>query len=433
MKKIFLSLFFIFVFSAKVFAADYYFVGADAFKKGAYDKAAANLEHAVRISPKNVNARYYLAQTYLRQKRNSDAIEQYNRIILLAPSSDAAMLSEKGLYLIKKSYQQTGSVASTENLTKYKDNYLDYVLTSGGQTAGWKSFPLKVYIEPQRQKVLVQNAFKQWQAKSGNLVSFSFINSPEQAQIKVDFKNKLENSETKDGFVAGYSKPYYMGDNISKSEIHILTADPNSNKIFDDNFIFASTLHEIGHSLGFNGHSPNENDVMAASGNRVKLELTQRDLNTLNMFYKMDKKTLLAKNNGQNDVQLQQALEYARTYPEKSVSWANLGDIYYSKKMYSEAVKNYRKAVSIDPDKAGLYGLLGAAYAGMGDKQNSFTNSKKACDLDKSNTFYLYQFAQICLVTGNKEVGKNYISSYLKSNPQGISDEKIRSLLKLYN
>ena len=58
MKKIVLSLFLIFVVSTKVSAGDYYSVGVDAFKKGAYDMASSNLEHAVKICPKNVIARY---------------------------------------------------------------------------------------------------------------------------------------------------------------------------------------------------------------------------------------------------------------------------------------------------------------------------------------------------------------------------------------
>ncbi len=419
------------IFATNAWAGDYYFVGADAFKKGAYDKAAANLEHAIRISPKNVNARYYLAQTYLMQKRVNDAQQQYNRIIIIAPTSDAAILSQKGLSLIRQS--ELGIVASTSRngLEVYQDNYLNYV-TSDGEILKWASFPLNVYIEPKKQKVLAQKAFEQWQAKSNRLVNFNFVTSPANAQIWVDFKDSLETSSGGESYIAGFSKPYYQGDNIIKSEIHILVSDPDTKKELEDDFITFSTLHEIGHTLGLKGHSPNENDVMSAVATEAKPALTQRDLNTLNIFYKINKQSLPARGQGQTDVQLKQALDYAKKIPNKSVGWANLGDIYRNKKMYPDAIKNYQKAISIEPAKAELYNLLGTTYLNMGDKKNSFTNLKRACDLEKSNVFYLYQFAQLCFDSNQKEVGKGYIKAYLQSNPQGKSDEKIQSLLKLY-
>lgn len=417
----------------KVFAGDYYSVGVDAFKKGAYDKAALNMEHAVRISPKNVNARYYLAQVYLMQNRIADAIVQYNRIIILSPSSDAAVLSQKGLSLIRQSCSKTNSIASINELDKYKNNYIDYVLTDGGDIKKWASFPLTVYIEPKPQKNAVQKAFEQWQLKTKNLVGFNFVNSPEQAKITVCFKNKLESTSTKEHFIAGYSKPYYEGIYLSKSEINILAVNPETQQEVSDDFIFATTLHELGHSLGFVGHSPSQEDVMCASSAAPKMELTNRDVNTMNVFYRIDKKTFLARKTGQTDLKLQQALDYIKQMPEKSVGWVNLGDIYSSKKMYSDAVKSYKKAIEIEPDKANTYALMGTAYRLKGDKQEAYSSLKKACDLEKSNVIYLSYFVKLCLEIGKKDVGRNYVNSYLQTNPQGKSDAQIQNLLRSLN
>lgn len=429
MKKIFLGLFLVLILSSKVFAADYYFIGVDAFKKGAYSQAASNLEHAIRINPKNVNARYYLAQVYLMEKRIADAKTQYNRIIILAPDSDAAILSEKGLYKIQQSYSKTGAITSIDELDKYKDNYFDYVLTDGGDIQKWASFPLTVYIEPNPHKNASKKAFEQWQDKCKDFISFNFVDSPETAKITVNYKNKLESTSTKDSFIAGYSKPYYAGIHFIKSEIFILTIDPESKKEFDDNFVFATTLHELGHSLGFIGHSPNPDDVMSSSAASLKMELTKRDVNTMNIFYKIDKKTLLARKTGHPDLKLQQALDYIKKTPEKSVGWVNLGDIYKNRKMYSDAIKSYKKAIELEPDNANTYALTGAAYRLKGDKQNAYLSFKTACDLDKSNFLYLSNFIDVCCETGKKEIGITYVNSYIQTNPQCKSDPKVQNLL----
>lgn len=435
MKKILLSMVLISMFSTRAWGADYFYSGVNCFNKGSYEKAAANLEYVIKINPKNVDARYYLAQTYLKQKRIDDAKNQYNRILILAPTSDAGRLSQKGLYLIKQS-EMGVTVALTptsgNNLALYQDNYLNYVLSNDDKILKWDAFPIKVYIEPKAQKSIAQKAFQQWQEKSKNLVSFNFVKSAEQGQITVDFKDKLESTSSKESYIAGYSKPYYQGDKIVKSEIHILAINPETGENLADNFILFSTLHEIGHSLGFKGHSPNENDVMAATATDPKINLTQRDINTLNVFYKTDEKTLLASNKGQTDVQLQQALDYVKQTPDKAVGWTNLGDIYRNKKMYSNAIINYKKAISLEPDKAETYNLLGSTYVDSGDNKSAYTNLKKACDLDKSNDFYLYQFAKLCLSMGQKDIGKSYINAFLKTNPQATSDDKIQSLLKQY-
>lgn len=435
MKKILLSMVLISMFSIGAWGADYYFSGINSFNKGSYEKAAANFEYVIKINPKNVDARYYLAQTYLKQKRIDDAKNQYNRILILAPTSDAGRLSQKGLYLIKQS-EMGVTVALTptsgNNLALYQDNYLNYVLSSDDKILKWGIFPINVYIEQKAQKSIAKKAFEQWQEKSKNLVSFNFVTSAEQGQITVDFKDKLESTSAKESYIAGYSKPYYQGGKIVKSEIHILAINPDTGENLADNFILFSTLHEIGHSLGFKGHSPNENDVMAATATDPKINLTQRDINTLNVFYKTDEKTLLASNKGQTDVQLQQALDYVKQTPDKAVGWTNLGDIYRSKKMYSNAIINYKKAISLEPDKAETYNLLGSTYVDSGDNKSAYTNLKKACDLDKSNDFYLYQFAKLCLSMGQKDIGKSYINAFLKTNTQATSDDKIQSLLKQY-
>lgn len=435
MKKIILSLTLLFFVWNSAHAGDYFAVGIDCFKKGDYQRAAKSLETAVRINPLNVNARYYLAQAYIKQKKIAEAQDQYNRIIILAPSSDASKLSEKGLSLIRQSFASNidTSALSNDDLSRYKNNYLEYVFPPGDELKKWASFPVKVYVEPKKYKTICQKAFMQWQERSAKIVSFAFVPTPQEAQIILTFRDKLENSSTESSYIAGVSKPYYKGNNIEKSEIKILTIDPNTRAELEDSFIYFATLHEIGHSLGMKGHSPDTNDVMFAQSEKSKTELTQRDLNTISLFYKIDKKTLASKKKSGYDVQLQQAIDYANSTPTKAIGWANLGDAYKNKEMYSDAIKSYKKALAIEPQDPQINSLIGYAYQMMGDKQNAFSSYKKACDLDKSNSLYLYQFANIALESGQKTIGQVYIDKFIQADPKSIFDERIQAIKSLYS
>lgn len=353
-----------------------------------------------------------------------------NNFVFVVPVNDSS-LEQDGVFLIN----QPGKRASTvdDALSQYKNNYLDYVLSSDGRVIKWASFPIRVYIEPKKQRNIAQRAFLQWQNCSNNLVSFVFVDSPQNAQITVNFFGNLESTSTKEAFISGYSKPYYTNNNITKSEIHILTVHPITKAEMSNDFILFSVLHEIGHSLGFKGHSPNSDDIMAVQTDKIHTTLTARDINTLNMFYKIDNKTLSLSSQKAFNIKLSQAMAYVKAHPEKSTGWANLGDIYRDKKMYSEAIRNYNKAICIEPDVAEYYNLAGMTYYNIGDGRNAFMNLKKACDFEPSNIFYLYQFAFVCYKLGQGQVGASYINEFLRQNPQSISDDKIQNLLRLYN
>lgn len=355
------------------------------------------------------------------------AFARENNFIIIAPVDDFPSLQD-GLYPIGNSKK-----ANKAKSPQYKDNYLDYVLSSDGRAVKWPSFPLKVYIQPTKQRNIAQRAFLQWQSSSNNLVSFVFVDSPQNAQITVNFFGSLESTPTQQAFISGYSKPYYVNNCISKSDIYILTVNPRTKTEMSDDFILFSTLHEIGHSLGFKGHSPDSNDIMTMQMDRIHTTITPRDINTLKLFYSADYKTLSQSAQRAFNIKLAQAQDYVRMHPEKSTGWANLGDIYRDKKLYQEAIRNYNQAISLEPEKAEYYNLVGMVYYNVGDSRNAFMNLKKAVDYEPSNVFYLYQFAFVCYKIGQGQMGSSYVNEFIRQNPQSISDDKIQSLLRLYN
>ena len=127
---------------------------------------------------------------------------------------------------------------------------------------------------------------------------------------------------------------------------------------------------------------------MYASSTEPKEKLSQRDINTMKLLYTVDESKLASLEADGNDLKLQQLLEYVKKFPDKPVGWTNLADHYAGQKNYKEAIKNFNKAISLDPSRAEPYNLLGITYAKIGDKQNAYNNLKRACELDKKNDFY---------------------------------------------
>lgn len=422
MKKLILSILLSVFISSSAFAGDYYTVGINCYNRGLYDKAIQNLEHAVRISPKNVNARYYLAQAYLAEDMIQDAQEQYSRIILLSPNSEAGKLSQKGIYIIEQAYRDAES-PSKKATASSSENYLAYVIENPSSIKRWAVFPISVYIEQNKHRNLAIQACNQWATKTG-VVKFNFVTSSN-AQITIKFQDSLESNSTKENFLAGTSKPYYKGDDIIKYDVKILMIDPSTKVPLSDNMVYFTVLHELGHALGFKGHSPVKEDVMYASATSAKTQLTQRDINTMKMLYGYDKKTLIAMLKGSGDVGLSEALSYVKKFPNRAISWENLGDAYKSRNQYTKAIEAYKKAVSVEPDKADAYALLGNAYAKVNEFSNAYPIARKACDLDKKNISYVYQLAEICTNNGQRAVGLSYINQYIKANPEAAGDAKL--------
>ena len=60
----------------------------------------------------------------------------------------------------------------------------------------------------------------------------------------------------------------------------------------------------------------------------------------------------------------------------------NVGTVYYAQKRYGTAVKRYRKAIQLDPDKASFWSNLGTAYYSQGKYDQMMLAYDKAIELD---------------------------------------------------
>ena len=67
-------------------------------------RAVSNAEAAVKKSPTDISARITLAQAYAVDKRNTDAITQYNEVLKAIPTNATALSSRAGIYVQQKNY-----------------------------------------------------------------------------------------------------------------------------------------------------------------------------------------------------------------------------------------------------------------------------------------------------------------------------------------
>jgi clan AA aspartic protease (TIGR02281 family) len=80
--------------------ADLYQDGISAYRNGNYKLAEYYFREAVKIFPDNINYRYYLAITLVQRGAIEEAEVHYQKVIDLAPESEAASKAKRGIMLI---------------------------------------------------------------------------------------------------------------------------------------------------------------------------------------------------------------------------------------------------------------------------------------------------------------------------------------------
>ncbi len=176
------------------------------------------------------------------------------------------------------------------------------VVRSGGRKnefSKWRfdKFPLKVYIPTDSESSnvkgykdgdsqMVKASFDLWQRLNGGKIKFVYVPKKTNADITCAWAS--EQKELKHEHAVGLCTTYSKDKVISKAEILILTfSDP----IFYQDLQYRKQtlteiiLHEIGHSLGLN-HSTSEDDVMTYHIHAKPLsQPTNRDLSSLKTLY----------------------------------------------------------------------------------------------------------------------------------------------------
>lgn len=173
-----------------------------------------------------------------------------------------------------------------------KETYLQYNLKDG-KLIRWPShfFPLTFYIAPFRwyrgkgeenkYYGIVQHALRIWEQASGGKCRFQIVSNINDSQINLEWKRVDRKSLgycifNFDSQARLYSAEVQIG--LSDGLLHA--------KYMDENEVFHTVLHEIGHALGL-GHSPYPSDIMYTPHQYGNVTLSQRDYNSIQWLYNL--------------------------------------------------------------------------------------------------------------------------------------------------
>lgn len=175
-----------------------------------------------------------------------------------------------------------------EHITYLQDNLKDNRIIRWPENC----FPLKFYIAPFRwyartnndsykYQALVKRALETWEKASSGKVRFKVVPTLNESQVNLDWKRV-------DRKALGHC--YFHFDNNSRlysAEVQIGLSDGVLHSQYqDENEVYHTILHEIGHSLGL-GHSTYQSDIMYTPHKYGVVNLSNRDASSIQWLYKL--------------------------------------------------------------------------------------------------------------------------------------------------
>ena len=175
-------------------------------------------------------------------------------------------------------------------------DYLAEMVEGGAYRWTPDHMPLRVYIadgsgvsayRPQF-KQLMRDAFNSWMQAAAGKLSWVEVNDPRQADIVTNWSDSISirNGQLEAGRTTAVTQTDRRSGERSlvAADVKILTRI--GPKVFSDDEIRKTTLHEVGHALGLQGHSHLSSDIMYASLSRNQVPFLQdRDAATISHLY----------------------------------------------------------------------------------------------------------------------------------------------------
>lgn len=424
--------------------------GKKYLEMGNYDKALKMFNMAADANPADEEPIYYKAMTLAKMPPSYETQKGLYEIAQLEDCEEASQLAEDVLLKMRKYLEQSVG-----------PNYIDNVLYED-QLIRWNNNePITYYVSshvsvPQMYNDVVKRAFVNWQTATNGEISFREVPNSKQAKINVTFVDDVMVKNNYDPDRSGNVIPSMKDDKLLKMEINLKNVD-KSGKEYTEGKLLTLAQHEIGHALGLWGHSADTNDIMYYSGDYVNAdtyqkEITQRDVNTLLLIYKMipdviDKPlspeqyqtmfyhNVLTTYPGENfELEIQRLISQLRNDRQNIIVWVDLAINYAYKKQYPRSNHILNKVLPLVANDLRnqhviLYNLA-ANYYKMEEYEKSEKYLNHAINIqDDLDTQILESFLDLRL--GRENLAREKLELLNKNYPEHI--EIALKLATVYN
>jgi len=256
------------------------------YRLGRYHFAADEIELVLKQQPQDAGAVLLAGKIYQSMHKPTLAVEWYKKFIALNPQDELGQQYSALVTVLENEATKTTGAASAR---KDAGDYLNAVATPS--LTKWKNpTSIRVFIRDGKNVVgyrpefeeSLRQAFDDWHEATNGKIGFVFVPDQASAQMTVIWSSDLHAPQFT--AEAGLAKYTTGPDGYSTAEILLLTQDPFKDGPVGHNFIYNVCLHEIGHALGLQGHSPHEDDIMFPNL-AVQQGLSPRDINTMLALY----------------------------------------------------------------------------------------------------------------------------------------------------
>ena len=241
-------------------------------------------------------------------------------------------------------------------------------MVSDGRLTRFTKLPITVYVEGlevQGKKYAgdLRYALKEWENCSHGMLKFKLVKLPDGADIQVSWVKRLEGRDQEHPL--GIAELQRTGRDEFHVEMRICLRDRKTNKPLTSKQMKTVLLHEFGHAIGLWGHSKDKADVMYYAADAV--QPTPRDANTLKLVYSHELDYPL------HDQSISVVREEMEAKPEDARLHFLLGTIYMGQERYDQAIDNFKKCLSLDPEFHKASAAMASAYRASGQGQAALT------------------------------------------------------------
>jgi len=260
-------------------------------KLGKNTEALQELETAKQLKPELAATWLTLGGLYQSQGQVNEAVSTYSEFLTRFPGhKDAGKISSLVAGLKKE--LANGTIPRQTKQEVNKENYLGELV---GHLTRWPEakLPIKVYItpgtgvagyQPQYNQVL-EESLATWQQAAKNKISFKRVDKAADADLVCSWTS--DSSSFTNRAEAGETTVFTNSQGIVKGTIKVLTVAQVAELPLTSNRLRQICLHEIGHALGFGGHTRDPQDMMFFSTRVTDVErgLSPRDITSIRLLY----------------------------------------------------------------------------------------------------------------------------------------------------